>query len=230
MKGLRIALALLLSVPASASAEWYVGGQLGGVFPQSVSRADVQTSTLPAGTTFTDTDLEKSLMVGGKAGYWFTKQGYSWLGLETNLQYANPDIASQNLRTNLPVGFVFTAPASCSGATTCAVPTSGADLRVLTWAPFIVKARYDQGPFQPYVGIGLGLFFAKTNVLGPSTSTMEPGLVTQLGAEYKLTDQVGLFGEWGYQHANLGFSSGGTSLSADYNAHVLAVGVNWHLP
>jgi opacity protein-like surface antigen len=213
-----------------ADAEWYLGGQIGGVFPNTITRADVRSATLPAGTSFSNVDLENSIMVGGKAGYWFTKQGYEWLGLETNLQYANPDIAAQSIRTNLPTGFVFTAPAACVGLTSCAVPSNGADLRVLTWAPFIIKARYQSGPWQPYAGIGLGLFFAKTNVLGPSTSTTEPGLVTQLGMEYKLNDQLGLFGEWGYQHANLGFSSGSTTLSADYNAHVLAFGLNFHLP
>ena len=215
---------------APASAEWYAGGQIGGVFPNSIGRADVQGTGIPAGTTFSNVDLENSIMIGGKAGYWFTKQGASWLGLETNLQYANPDIAAQNIRTNLPPGLVFTAPASCAGLASCAVPSAGADLRVLTWAPFIVKARYENGPFQPYVGIGLGLFFAKTNALGPATSTTEPGLVTQLGLEYKLSPQLGLFGEWGYQHASLGFSDGGTRLTADYNAHVLAVGLNFHLP
>jgi opacity protein-like surface antigen len=90
----------------------------------------------------------------------------------------------------------------------------------------LIKARYPSGPWQAYAGIGLGLFFAKTNALGPSTSTTEPGLVTQLGLEYTLDDHFGLFGEWGYQHANLGFSSGSTTLSADYNAHVIAVGLN----
>jgi opacity protein-like surface antigen len=207
-----------------------MGGQLGGVFPNTVSRADVQSSSLPAGTSFSNVDLENSIMVGGKAGYWFKDQGYSWLGLETNLQYANPDIAAQNLRTSLPAGFVFTAPAGCVGATTCAVPSNGADLRVLMWSPFLLKARYDKGPFQPYVGIGPGVFFAKTNALGPSTSTTELGLVTQLGLEYKVNEQIGIFGEWGYQHANLGFSDGGTRLSADYNAHILAFGLNLHFP
>jgi len=213
-----------------AGAEWYVGGQFGGVFPQSVGRADVQSATLPAGTSFSDVDLENSIMYGAKAGYYFQQRGLEWLGLETEVYNANPDIAAQSIRTNLPPGFVFTAPASCVGLTSCTVPSGGADLRVLTWAPVIVKARYQSGPWQPYAGVGLGLFFAKTNVLGPSSSTTEPGLVTQLGLEYKLNDQIGLFGEWKYNYANLSFSSGSTQLSADYNAHVLAFGLNWHFP
>ena len=79
-------------------------------------------------------------------------------------------------------------------------------------------------------GVGLGLFFASTNILGPSTSTTEPGLVTKLGLEYKLNDQIGLFGEWKYNYASLTFTSGSSRLSADYNAHILAFGLNWHFP
>jgi hypothetical protein len=149
-----------------ADAEWYLGGQIGGAFPTTITRADVRSATLPSGTTFSNVELENSVMIGGKAGYWFTKQGSEWVGLETNFQYANPDIAAQSIRTNLPTGFVFIAPAACVGRTSCAVPWNGADLRVLTWAPFIIKARYPNGPWQPYAGIGLGLFFAKTNALG----------------------------------------------------------------
>ena len=213
-----------------ASAEWYVGAQLGGVFPNTIGRADVQTSTLPAGTSFSNVDLNNSIMYGAKAGYYFQQRGLEWLGLETEVYHANPDVASQSIRTNLPAGFVFTSPASCVGLTTCAVPFSGADLSITTWAPVIVMGRYAHGPLQPYAGVGLGLFFASTNVLGPSTSTTEPGLVTKLGLEYKLNDQIGLFGEWKYNHANLSFSSGSTRLSADYNAHILAFGLNVNFP
>ena len=213
-----------------ASAEWYLGAQLGGVFPQTIGSADVQSSTLPAGTTFSNVDLKNSIMYGAKAGYYLEQRGLEWLGLEMDLYYATPDIASQSLQTNLPPGFIFIAPASCVGKTSCSVPTGGADLHILTWAPAIVMARYQSGPWQPYAGVGMGLFFAKTNALGPSVSTTEPGLVTKLGLEYKLNDKIGLFGEWKYNYANLSFSSGGTSLSANYNAHILAFGLNLHFP
>jgi hypothetical protein len=127
-----------------ADAEWYLGGQIGGALPTTVTRADVRSATLPSGTTFSNEELENLVMIGGKAGYWFTKLDYEWLGLETNLQYANPGIAAQSIRTNLPTGFVFTAPAACVGRTSCAVPSNGADLRVLTWAPFIDKSTLSE--------------------------------------------------------------------------------------
>lgn len=211
-------------------AEWYVGAQIGGVFPQRVGRADVQSSSLPAGTTFSNVDLENSFMYGAKAGYYFQQRGFEWLGIETEIYNATPHVAAQSIRTNLPFGFTFTSPASCVGLTSCAVPSAGADLRALTWAPVIITGRYQFGSLQPYGGLGLGLFFAKTDVLGPSTSTTEPGLITKLGLEYRLTDEVGFFGEWKYNYVNLTFTSGSTRLDADYNAHILAFGLNWHLP
>src|SRR5689334_2735049 len=104
MMFLRIFVMLLFVVPAIAHAEGYIGAQIGGVFPSTISSADatgplIGGAGLPAGSTLSNVDLKNSIMGGGKAGYWFTKQGLSWLGLETNLQYAQPDIAAQNIQT-----------------------------------------------------------------------------------------------------------------------------------
>lgn len=199
------------------SAEWYLGGQIGGVFPNTIGQADVSGAGIPGGSRFTNVDLNSSIMYGAKAGYYFERRGLEWLGLETEAYNATPHIPQQQVGLSVP-------PVSVQGILT------GARLRVLTWAPVIVKARYQAGNWQPYAGVGMGVFFAKTNALGTSTSDTAPGLVTQLGVEYKLTDRLGLFGEWKYNHTNLSFTDSGVTVKADYNAHVLAFGLNFHLP
>lgn len=215
---MRIVLLLVLCLfPALASAEVYLGGQVGGVFPSSISSADISGAGIPGGSRFTNVDLNNSLMYGAKAGYYFERRGLEWLGLETEAYNATPHIPQQQVGLTVP-------PVSVNGVLT------GAHLRVLTWAPVIVKARYQAGNWQPYAGLGLGLFFAKTNALGTSASDTAPGLVTQLGLEYKLTDRVGLFGEWKYNHASFSFTESGATVDATYSAHVLAFGLNFHLP
>jgi len=39
-----------------ADAEWYLGGQIGGAFPNTITSADVRSATLPSGTTFSNVD------------------------------------------------------------------------------------------------------------------------------------------------------------------------------
>lgn len=223
-------LVMALLMPQAVGAEWYAGGQLGGLFPSTLDQVDIQGTGLPAGSRLSEVDLSNSFVFGAKAGYYFEQRGWEWLGLETEVFHANPDISSQSIKTSLPPGFIFVAPPSCAGQASCSLATDGADLSVTTWAPLVLKARYQRGPWQPYVGVGLGLFFASTNALGPSMSTTAPGLVTQVGLEYKLTDRLGLFGEWKYNRADLSFSGSGSRVDATYKANALMVGVTFHLP
>jgi hypothetical protein len=54
-----------------AYAESYVGGQIGATFPQSLSNG-VVTQDGFGGLDISDQDLQKSAMVGGKLGHYFT--------------------------------------------------------------------------------------------------------------------------------------------------------------
>ena len=111
----------------------------------------------------------------------------------------------------------------------------GQDLRVLTWAPINAVVRYQTGQFEPYAGVGLGVFFARlhTGQSGESTSTTEVGLNTQVGLRYLVTQNVSLFGEWKYNRATLNFdqsdpthATGG--IKGDYSAHIFAFGIGYH--
>ena len=78
--GLSIAGALLMVMFSGnfASAEFYIGGQIGGNFPLDFS--DVEFSAGGVNGQSTDIELEDSLAYGGKIGYFFSS--LNWLGVE----------------------------------------------------------------------------------------------------------------------------------------------------
>jgi opacity protein-like surface antigen len=201
-----------------AQAEVYVAGQVGVSRPNSFSNVEgVGTLT---GLTVSDLSLHNSVMYGAKIGYYFDSM--KWLGVETEVFNSTPHIKQQ------------TATVSFGGAPVT-VPITGQDLRVLTWAPINVVARYQMGQFEPYAGIGLGLFFAqiKDGQTGESSSSTKPGLNTQLGARYFATKNLALFGEWKYSRASFDFSQSNPTqatggIKGDYSAHIFAFGVSYH--
>jgi opacity protein-like surface antigen len=159
-------------------------------------------------------------MYGAKLGYYFNS--LKWLGVETEVFNTNPNSKQQT---------VTVSGGGVSGTQTLAGP----DIRVLTWAPINVVVRYQAGKFEPYAGVGMGVFFARVHdgASGESSSSTKVGLNTQLGVRFLVTQHVSVFGEWKYNRASLNFSdstptaaTGG--LKGDYSAHILAFGVGYH--
>jgi opacity protein-like surface antigen len=203
-------LSLLLALTSSPSeAEVYVAGQAGVSIPHSLSNVEYRGSTFDGN----DLSLNKSLVYGAKLGYYF--DSLKRLGLETEVFNALPDIQRQNLilaGTNLGT-------------------IGRQDLRILTWVPVNIVVRYQAGSFEPYAGVGLGVFFSRLSSGGFSSSSTDVGLNTQLGLRYRVTDNVALFGEWKFNRANVtlrNLSGNGLNLSADYNAHTFVFGVGYH--
>jgi opacity protein-like surface antigen len=208
-------LSLTPAFTTSASAEGYVAFQLGANIPSDAS--DIKGTGAAAGATISDLELKTSFMYGGKLGYYFS--GLKWLGVETEVYTSTPDIKQQTATVTVPgLGF----------ATGTIAET---DLRVTTWA-FNLLARYPGESFQPYAGVGLGLFFANIDSSsGLDSDNWRPGLNVLAGARYFLTKNVGLFGEYKFNHANFSFDVTGVSnaaVEADYNAHILAFGIGYH--
>lgn len=194
---------------------------MGVTLPQSFSNVEVFGPGIPGGTTLSSLDLHNSVTYGAKLGYFFDSM--KWLGVETEVFNTTPHFKQQN------------ATLAVAGAGSAPVSLSGQDVRVLTWAPVNIIARYQAGALEPYVGVGLGVFFArvKDGPSGEASSTTKPGLNTQVGLRYRITQQVALFGEWKFNHANLSFdpstptnATGG--FKGDYNVHHLVFGVGYH--
>lgn len=195
----------------SAQAEWYVAGQVGANLPADLS--DVQWSAGGASVSGNDLALQTSLVYGGKVGYYF--DSVKWLGVETEVFNATPHIKQQNYTIG---GFNFgTVP--------------GLYNRMLTWAPVNLVVRYQAGSFEPYAGVGLGVFFSHLSASGFSSSSTDVGLNTQVGLRYRITGAIAMFGEWKYNWANIGHDNlAGTGLNfeADYRAHNFVFGVGYH--
>ena len=199
----------LFSRPVQA--EIYVAGQVGVNIPYNLSNVEWSAGGVTLGGN--DLSLHNSLMYGAKLGYYF--DSLKWLGVETEAFNATPHVKQQNLTIG---GFDFgTAP--------------GLNFRVLTWAPVNIVVRHQMGAFEPYAGVGLGVFFSRLSDGTDSSSSTDVGLNTQLGLRYRVTTNLALFGEWKFNHANIthnNIAGTGLNVSADYNAHNFVFGVGYH--
>jgi len=195
-----------------AQAEMYVAGQVGVNLRQKLSNVEWSAGGVTLGGS--DLSVHNSLMYGAKLGYYF--DSLKWLGVETEVFNATPHLKQQNLTIGgVDLGTV-----------------SGTHARVLTWAPVNIVVRHQMGAFEPYAGMGLGVFFSRFSDEFGSSSSTDVGLNTQVGLRYRVTTNLALFGEWKYNRANLSHSNflGATGLdvSADYSAHNLVFGVGYH--
>ena len=203
---------LCLMLPVQA--EMYVAGQVGANIPQDLSNGELSGFGTTVGIS--DLSLQNSLMYGAKAGYYF--DSLKWnnfnLGVETEVFNSTPHIKQQDAT----IGGV-------SGT------LQGLTNRVLTWAPLVLVMRYQAGAFEPYAGVGLGVFFSRISDGTDSNSSTDVGLNTQLGLRYRVTQNLSLFGEWKYNYANIdhnNFLASGVNLSANYNANIFAAGIGYH--
>lgn len=210
-----VAISLLLC-PYLAQAEFYVAGQVGATFPEKIS--NVQGTGLASGLSFSDLALQTSVIYGGKVGYFFDR--LKWLGIEAEAFTTTPHVKQQ-------------AVTACAGAVcTPPVTTPGSDLRVTTLA-FNLIARYPGERFQPYVGAGLGVFFAENHVAGVThTDEAVPGANALGGVRFFLTKHLALFGEYKFQYVHFNFEEAlggpGLGISGDYKAHNAVGGIAWH--
>jgi opacity protein-like surface antigen len=200
----------------SAQAEMYVAGQIGVTLPHSIT--NIEGTGPNAGFSFSDASLQDSFMYGAKLGYYF--ESVKWLGVETEVFNSNPNLKQQNITVGGPGGSVT-------------VPKLGEHLRVLNWSPITVVVRYQAGHFEPYVGMGMGVYFAHLSSGGESTSDTNVGLNTQLGLRYKVTQNLAVFGEWKTNFVKFHFDASTPNgnvggFKGDYGANILAFGVGYH--
>ena len=224
----RFAFAILLTVVMTivlsslqAYAESYVSGQIGSVFPQSLSGGKVTQDGF-GGLAISDQPLKNSMGIGGKFGHYFSRA--RWLGIETGLSYTTPHVKESSI--------TFSGPGGSS-----ATPTlSGLSQRIITWDADLI-VRLPGYRIQPYFGIGPSLYFASLKGPGapPGQSSTALGFNTELGVKYFLTRRWTVFGEGKYNRARMNYSSNHSDPAADpfgfratYSAFTLSVGVAYH--
>jgi opacity protein-like surface antigen len=200
----------------------YMAGQMGVSIQNSFSNVEGVGGN--AGLTTSDLSLQNSVIYGAKLGYYFDSlkwQNFN-LGVETEVFNSTPHLKQQDATVNFE-GFSGTGN------------LTGQNVRVLNWAPMSDVVRYQMGQFEPYAGVGMGVFFAnlKDGASGESSSSTAVGLNTQLGLRYLVTKNVSLFGEWKYNRASFNFSESSPTqatggFKGDYSTNIFAFGVGYH--
>ena len=220
----------VLAVP-NAYPEAYIGGQIGTQLAGN-SLTDVELTDFSPTGSMSDRELSRSVLGGGKLGYYFPKA--RWFGIETEFFYTTPNIEQQNTRITIQPGAVLSGFGPVVGGTTESV-LSGDYFRVLTWVPVNLMFRYHKTRLQPYVGFGPGVFFArvKTTVTGfeGTQNSTSVGFNAKAGAEYFFTRRLSAFAEWKYNMTSFNFEAndnGAFGFRADYSVHFIALGLSVH--
>jgi hypothetical protein len=242
---------LCVGAAGPATAEWYVagygglsfGGKLYDVtmpnyglglaqtqFPSVLNPVTGDTVTQTFKTS--DIALSNTAVYGGKVGYFFKREGYPWLGVELDAFTSKPDIKQTTVSTLQEFTFTpgttnecFNLGTRCpqSGVNNGSLNVRASSLRVGALLANLI-ARYPGKRFQPYVGVGGGLFYFKSSGQFEGRQ-FSPGLNVMGGLKVLATEEWSLFVEGRY---NLSYVNGLDSvfgLNSSYRAFHLAAGV-----
>ncbi|MCL6622945.1 MAG: outer membrane beta-barrel protein [Syntrophobacterales bacterium] len=247
---LAILVALLL-LPVSGGAEMYVGLYIGGNFAaETTPRWDAARiggtmipPPLPVRTFWAHgVSPDPALVVGGKIGYWFSREGLlsldypDWLkyfGFEIQLDWHNLDWGRQNV-TIEPIGLN--------------IPLEN-DGYMITLA-FLLMGRYgfmpDQevpfGRLQPYIGVGPAVIFTRTHLnIGRDYKSTEAdlGLAVETGLRYMIRKNISVHAAFRYRfvkvHADVDDKIFGIApyyiyipMRAKYSLFNILIGASYH--
>jgi len=200
---------LIPLLPSLASAESYIGAQLGFTIPEDLGSV----FNTGGGVRVSNLDLNNAFAYGVKGGHYFDR--YKWLGVEADFYTTTPNLEGQTATATSP-------------ATSIAFSQPGALTRVSTLA-FSLMARYPGEKFQPYAGLGMGIYFAKSTQSFSTDTDTSPGFHLVGGARLFVTKEVALFGEYKYDRATFSFPNlQPAGLIGDYYANTFMVGVSYH--
>jgi opacity protein-like surface antigen len=217
----------LLLIPTFSWAEMYVGGYFGGNFGLSTnprwdahywanSKDRPQSGpdfghdshpplTFPAFNA-NNIGVEPSLMVGGKFGYWFSREGalkanypnfMKYLGLELDISYNALNWGRQNVSIS-PIN--YTTKIENNGFVVTAA------LLVMGRYGFLPDQEVPFGRLQPYLGIGPAIVVTKTFLnIGHDyhTSEADLGFMVESGLRYMIRKNFSIAGEFKYRYARI---------------------------
>jgi len=197
-------------IPSIASAELYLAGMAGYTMPNDLT--NIKGTGTASALSLSDLELQSSVAYGGKVGFFFP--AVKWLGVETELYNTTPHVKQQPITVSGPG---FSIPAGTQ---------PGFSLRVLTWGINAI-VRYPGKTFQPYAGVGLGVFFADAKFQGQTDSDTAPGLNALAGLRIFATEHVALFAEYKYNRATFTLPNA-IGIQADYSANIFMGGLSYH--
>ncbi|HKN87380.1 MAG TPA: outer membrane beta-barrel protein [Nitrospiraceae bacterium] len=218
---LTVAVVSSLATASLSRAEFYIGGQGGLTVPNKLS--NVEGIDHDAGLKTSDLKLATSGLYGAKAGYFFGR--LPWLGVEGDFYYSTPHLEQQ------PVTQRILNPITGQSIQVQNVQPGG-HLHVFAAALNIV-ARYPGKRFQPYVGVGPGIAWARMSNLptasSPSASASDSSLMLNVivGGRYFVMKHLALFAEYKYNRASFDFGNN-VQFKADYSANNFVGGIAVH--
>jgi opacity protein-like surface antigen len=205
-------------VPAGLHAEGYIAGQIGALLRSNLTNVEESGGGLVVSPHHLgDVKLATSPLLGVKAGY-FIPGSLQWLGGEAEYYKTSPDRIAQ------------TVPDKTSGGGRV---FDAMHIEMNTLA-FNLIARYPGERLQPYLGAGLGLFWAKAapGGLAPpgEVSSFSTGLNILGGLRFFVTKSLAVFGEYKYNRATLDFpqGTGSSGFKGDYHPQHVVLGIGYH--
>jgi opacity protein-like surface antigen len=195
---------VLLHVVRSASAEWYVAGQVGVNFADQLS--DIRGTGVQAGGRSPDFDLKNAVLYGVKLGVF---PGNGWFGVELDAFHSAPnvknldDVPGFSMRvTNVGINLIARYPG-------------------VTFQPYVG------------IGTGALIARIGDSATTKSDTDVSSMLNLLTGIRAFVTPYVAIFTEYKYTQSTLEFSNGfapqfGGGFSGDYNAQQVVVGVSYH--
>jgi len=187
-----------------ATAEYYVAGQIGVNFADSLRNIEGTGSLITVPPIAQNFDLKNAVVYGGKLGF-FPENGP--MGLELDVFSSTPNIKAMG---DIP----------------------GIHLRV-TNVGLNLLLRYPGQTFQPYVGFGGAALIGHISETVDVRSDTDVGFGVNVltGLRAFVTPYVAVFTEYKYTRGTLTFSDAFGSIggfSGDYQAQQVVFGVSYH--
>ena len=257
---LAIAASLLVAAPGLVSAEPYLAGFVGAAFTEDKGLDTTQTNN-PLSVngvsfldgTFKNIDFDTSVVFGGKVGYYFDYPVLGGnFGLELEVYHFEPDVASQTVVFSGTARTIFGTTLPPEFRTTIQkadIDVTALGLNLLYRLELSQSDNFPHGRFQPYAGVGLGLFIATLSTTTTpfdanksiDDTDVQPGGQILVGARFFLSPHIAIFAEYKFiQTAEFSFrfQESATALGqpatetardqADLTQHQLMAGVGFH--
>ncbi|HXG05626.1 MAG TPA: outer membrane beta-barrel protein [Candidatus Binatia bacterium] len=211
---------LIVGAPRSALAQAFAGVYVGSSYAHD---RDIEEKLTIEGIEFFDGTLEDveadtSVIVGGKAGYFFPGILQGKLGVELDVYHYRPEMDRQTVRRR---GSLLGAPFDEDDEIErMLLEVTAVTLNALLRLPFLVGSDFPRGRLHPYFGIGGGLFVANAEVdialderIEADDCDLKPGVQALAGLMFFLTQNIALFAEYKFTHTaefDLRFRGSGT--------------------
>ena len=185
----------------AARAEGFIDLRVGGAFTDD---NDVEVDFGP-GSLEGSTEYEDSVTGGVRAGYWF--ESLPWLGLAADVSYFAPDDDT-------------------GGPEYDVIPLSPL---LMARVPIAKTEEFPYGRFQPFLGVGPGIFVSLLDLDGiGDDETVQVGVDLHAGLNFQITRVVSVFAEYRYTYVEPEFEIQGVDITPELSTHHAGIGLGFH--